>query len=124
MRRLFGLVVAALLAMGTQADAGYRVYIPKVVKVTGKSTVTHGSQGQKFLCLNPGGLVVCIVGGMIVVDEAKRIIEGPACATGKMTRRSWFGVVKDEPTLWRPYCNWKGSKTVVAGGGKLWPKGK
>lgn len=51
-----------------------------------------------------GGAAILIVG-----DEAKRIAEGPACATGKM-RRSWFGMVKDEAKLWRPYCKKKHKK--------------
>jgi len=117
MCKFLGLFVLsfALLFLNGQANAtGYHHYHHIVKVVTGggsKSAVASGSSSQKFLCVaNPAGVFICVVAVLIVGDEIRRTIEGPACATMK-PRRSWFGKVKDEPRLWRPLCNWKDPQT-------------
>lgn len=120
------LALGAALIMSNTAQAGYHhVAYPVVKVVTPKASppVRHHGHHGKFLCFNPGGIVVCTVAVLIVIDEIKRTVDGPACATNKMTRKSWFGTVRDEPKLWRPLCNWK-DPVMVASGQKLWPNGK
>ena len=68
---------------------------------------------QKFLCFaNPAGWLVCIIAAMIVIDEVKRSVDGPNCATMK-PRRSWFGMTPDEPRLWRPLCSFDPASSAV-----------
>lgn len=103
------ILAAAIAIAWTPAQAGYHHVVYPVAKVVTPKTSTpavarHAHHGQKFLCFNPGGLVVCTVAVLIVADEIRRSVEGPACATNKMTRQSYFGVVRDEPKLWRPLC--------------------
>lgn len=81
--------------------------------------MTVGKHGDPF---TPGGGHACTGGcvavgafqgfilGLIVVDEGNRFAAGPACATGRKTRRSYFGYVIDEPKLWREACKVKRSR--------------
>lgn len=113
MRLCRAAVLAAGLAMiCTQAQAGYHHVITPVVS---KSSTAGGSgSGSNWhLCPTPAGIFICAVTVMIVADEVKRSIDGPACATMK-PRRSWFGMVKDEPKLWRKLCKWKRDPKPIA----------
>ena len=127
MKALALIAVAALLALTpSRVDAGYH----HVVLGSGKTVSTifgRGGSSNRFICwANPAGILICVAIGAIIVDEVRRTIEGPVCATNRMTRRSYFGMVWDEPKLWRKLCNWKGAVvvTTLARPKKLWKYGK
>lgn len=115
------LILLIMMVLLFGAPAANATYVHATPTVVAKAPPAGGGGGGNWhLCPTPAGVfVVCPVVVGIVADEVKRTIEGPACATGKMTRRSYFGIVRDEPKLWRPLCNFKKAK-----GKKLWAKGK
>lgn len=117
MRHLL-LASVAFVAMTTGASAnpfhGFHWFVPHYHHVAKPPVVTtpatpkaspQGGGSQNFtLCPTPAGIFICAVTAAIVVDEIGRAVAGPACATGKLTRKSYFGLVVDEPRLWRPLC--------------------
>jgi hypothetical protein len=100
------------------------VHVAKVATVAPKAATSatpkaaSGGGGGGAWCT--GGCVGVVVFqgvilAMIVGDEVRRTIDGPACATNKMTRQSYFGVVRDEPKLWRKLCNYDPNIVVARG---------
>lgn len=97
------LVLAMLLAYSTPASA--HVHHVAAVAASKASPVAAHHGHHKFICfVNPAGWLICTVVVLTVVDELARAASGPACATGRMTRRSYFGVIRDDPKLWRELC--------------------
>lgn len=112
-------LAAICFATPSLAGGHYVVYpIVKVVVPKASTPVAHAHHhhhGGKFFCFNPGGFIVCATAIAIIVDEVKRVVDGPACATNKMTHKSYFGMARDEPRLWRPLCNWPNPQTASVG---------
>lgn len=110
-------IAVGLLSMATPASATHYVVAAAAAVTTGSPSAPSaaaggGSAGAACVAgcaLVAGGIVVIFV--LIVADKVKRIMAGPACATGKM-RQSWFGMVKDDPELWLPKC--PRQRTVVS----------
>lgn len=106
MRKLF-VTVLMLFAMTAASHAKY--YHPHMSGGGGGGNPFGGGGGAAWCA---GGCVAVagfegLVLGLIIEDERRRFVAGPDCATNKMTRQSYFGVVRDEPKLWRKLCNWK-----------------
>lgn len=118
-------IMAAVLAVvcSSSAHAGYyHVLAPVVSKSAGASGGSSGggSGGNWHLCPTPAGIFICAVAVGIIVHE----VFGPACAS-----KSKYNVAHgyDQPTLWRPLCNWKrdpAARVRTAAPAKLWPMGK
>lgn len=102
MKRMILIAALALFAAPVQASYYHVPRVPPVKTPLGPGNQTNGNW---HVCPTPAGIFICIVGGMIIVDEVKKAMEGK-CAT-MQPRRSWFGMTPDEPRLWKPLCNFK-----------------
>jgi hypothetical protein len=115
MKKLIAVVIALQVASAGQASAWFcPPFIPPIVPPVVASTpsssgaVGGGVGGSSSSAGTTAvGVGIGIIAIFIIADEVRRTNAGPACATGKRTRQSYFGKVIDEPKLWRPLCNWK-----------------
>lgn len=122
------IAVSVLFFTSPAAQAWHYAAAPIVAPRSAPAIAHHAHHANhKFICIaNPAGVLICTVVVMLVADEVKRSIDGPACATMK-PRRSWFGMARDEPKLWRPLCAYKDPshhKRANHKATKLWPMGK